>query len=280
MKELSKEERRVIDNKGTEAPNSGEYNDFKLSGTFCCRKCGEDLYKSSDKFDSGCGWPSFDDSIEGKVKEVPDIDGRRTEIICRSCGGHLGHVFRGENLTEKNVRYCVNSVSMEFKPDKTELKKAYFAGGCFWGVEHYMKKLEGVLTVISGYSGGVTEDPTYNDVTKGDTGHLETVEITYDTGKVSYLELLKYFMEIHDPTQIKRQGPDIGEQYSSAVFYNTEEEKEIAIKVINMLKSNNIVPATSIIKFDRFYRAEDYHQNYYDRKGSTPYCHSYVKRFT
>lgn len=279
MRELSAEERRVIENKGTEAPNTGEYNNIKISGYFHCRKCGEKLYRSSDKFDSGCGWPSFDDSIEGKVKEVPDIDGRRTEIICKNCGGHLGHIFRGEHLTEKNVRYCVNSVSLDFRAEKTQLKKAYFAGGCFWGVEYYMKKLEGVITVISGYSGGATDDPSYEDVCRGDTGHLEVVEITYDVNKVSFLELLKYFMEIHDPTQKGRQGPDIGEQYSSAVFYTSEEERSEALKVLDILRTNNIVPATELFQFERFYRAEDYHQNYYARKGSTPYCHSYIKRF-
>ncbi|WP_419769263.1 MAG: methionine-R-sulfoxide reductase [Candidatus Marinarcus sp.] len=115
--ELTDEERYVIEQKGTERPFSGKYNDFKEEGTFHCKKCGAALYESSSKFNSGCGWPSFDDDL-GTVQRVPDQDGRRTEIVCASCGGHLGHVFEGERLTSKNTRHCVNSLSINFKAKK------------------------------------------------------------------------------------------------------------------------------------------------------------------
>jgi len=116
--ELNEEEKRVIENKGTERPFSGKYNDFYEEGTFTCKKCNTPLYKSSSKFSSGCGWPSFDDEISEGVKRVPDADGRRVEIVCATCGGHLGHVFEGEGFTSKNTRHCVNSISMNFESKK------------------------------------------------------------------------------------------------------------------------------------------------------------------
>ena len=119
--ELSPEEERVIEHKGTERPFTGEYNEFKEVGTFICRRCNYPLYTSEAKFDSGCGWPSFDDDISENVERVPDPDGRRTEILCGNCGGHLGHIFHGEKFTEKNTRHCVNSLSIRFIPDDEPL---------------------------------------------------------------------------------------------------------------------------------------------------------------
>ncbi len=277
--ELTAEERRVIENKGTEMPYSGQYNNFYADGTYTCKKCGQELFDSDTKFSSGCGWPSFDDAIEGKVKEIPDADGIRTEIVCANCGAHLGHVFRGEGFTEKNTRHCVNSISMNFTPVSEEEATAYFAGGCFWGVEYLFQKKEGVISTEVGFMGGHVKNPGYYEVVRGDTGHIETTKVVYNPSKISFEELAMYFFEIHDPTQVNGQGPDIGQQYKSVVFYNNKEEKNITNKLIQILENKGYDIATELIKAEDFYKAENYHQDYYDKKGSLPYCHSYQKRF-
>jgi peptide methionine sulfoxide reductase msrA/msrB len=279
--ELTFEEERVIVHKGTEMPFTGKYENFHEAGTYICRRCNAPLYKSGDKFDAGCGWPSFDDEIPGAVKRVPDADGHRTEIECANCGAHLGHVFIGEHMTKKNTRHCVNSISMSFIPEKkdTAVSRAIFAGGCFWGMEYQFKKAKGVKSVTSGYIGGTKQHPTYREVCSGTTGHLEAVEVGFDPGETTYEELAKLFFEIHDPTQKNGQGPDIGEQYHSAVFYVDEDQKKTAEKLIGILKEKGYNVITEVRKADTFWAAEEYHQDYYAKTGGAPYCHAYQKRF-
>ena len=279
--ELTPEEEAVIVDKGTEAPFTGKYDKHKEVGTYICKRCDAKLFESSDKFQSNCGWPSFDDAIAGAVKTLPDADGRRTEILCANCDGHLGHVFTGEGLTPKNTRHCVNSLSLnfiKFQKDNEE-RKAYFAGGCFWGVEHFFQKASGVISTQVGYMGGHKENPTYKEVCSGKTGHAETMEVVYDPNATNFETLTKLFFEIHDPEQVNRQGPDVGTQYRSAIFVSNREEKEIVAKLIRTLKKKGYKVATKIGKADKFYPAEDYHQQYYEKKKTLPYCHSYKKRF-
>jgi len=278
---LTPEEERVIIHKGTEKPFTGKYYQHQEKGTYICKRCNAPLYESEDKFDAHCGWPSFDDEISGAVKKVPDPDGRRTEIICNNCGAHLGHVFTGERFTDKNVRHCVNSISLDFVPAgkivKTET--AYFAGGCFWGTEYFFQNEEGVISTRVGYLGGQKTKPNYKEVCKGTTGHAESVEVTFDPSKTSYEKLAKLFFEIHDPAQIDRQGPDIGEQYRSAIFYVDDQQKQIAEKLLKILKDKGQNPATELVPATTFWEAEEYHQDYYLKNGGQPYCHIKVKRF-
>lgn len=312
---LTPEEERVILRKGTEMPGTGKFNKHKEKGTYTCRQCGAALYKSEDKFDSGCGWPSFDDEIPGAVRRVPDADGYRTEIVCARCGGHLGHVFLGEQLTKKNTRHCVNSISMDFIPadkaapaddkqssptkggagapeaaagggsaadatkDSETTATAIFASGCFWGTEYMFQKKKGILNMQVGYTGGWKQNPTYKEVCSGDTGHVEALEVVYNPKEVSYEELARLFFETHDPTQADGQGPDIGEQYLSKIFYTNDEQKKVAEKLIGILKEKGLKVATAVEPAQKFWPAEDYHQRYYEKTGKRPYCHAYRKLF-
>jgi len=278
---LTPEEERIILYKGTEAPFSGKYYNFDKKGTYHCKRCNAELYKSSDKFDSHCGWPSFDDEIQGAIKRVPDADGKRTEIVCSNCGAHLGHVFEGEGFTPKNTRHCVNSLSIQFLPleNVDSIETTYFAGGCFWGVEYYMQQAEGIISTDVGFMGGKTRNPSYKDVCTHTTGHAEVVKVVFNNKKTSFEQLARLFFEIHDPTQMNRQGPDIGDQYRSEIFYTNEKQKEISLKLIQMLKAKGVDVVTGLTPATEFYIAEDYHQDYYNHKGTLPYCHGYQKRF-
>ncbi len=275
--------RRIIIDKGTEPPFSGEYNQHFSPGVYVCGQCNAPLYQSSSKFPSQCGWPSFDDEIPGMVNRFTDADGQRIEITCANCEGHLGHVFTGEYLTKKNTRHCVNSLSLYFinqdDYDK-HYETAVFASGCFWGTEYWFKKTDGVIATIVGYAGGNTEKPTYQQVCAGGTGHAESVRVIFDPTLITYEQIVKLFYETHDPTQINGQGPDIGSQYRSVIFYLKAEQREVAELVSAMLREKGYNLATKIEPLNVFYPERDvYHQHYYHKKNALPYCHVYEKKF-
>lgn len=279
---LTPEEERVIVNKGTEAPFSGRFDKFSEDGIYVCRRCGAALYRAEDKFDAGCGWPSFDAEIPGAVRRKTDADGRRTEIMCVNCGAHLGHVFTGEHMTSRDTRYCVNSISMDFVPQaavSNRFQRAVFAGGCFWGVEYFMQQATGVVQTTVGYIGGHTQKPDYAEVCRHKTGHAEAVEVIYDPRRTSFENLARLFFEIHDPTQMNRQGPDVGDQYRSEIFYVNEEQKQTAIKLEAELQRKGWKVVTHLTPAGVFWPAESSHQDYYRRKGQQPYCHRPEPRF-
>jgi peptide methionine sulfoxide reductase msrA/msrB len=273
--------RRIVCEKATEPPHTGAYNTVPIDGTYLCRRCGLALFRASSQFMSGCGWPSFDETLLLAVKSLPDRDGQRLEVLCHRCDGHLGHVFEGEYLTTKNRRYCINSAAIDFVHDSTVLdsEEAILAGGCFWGVDYYLRRIPGVLLVEAGYTGGMTQSPSYEAVCSGNTGHYEAVRVVYDVAKTDYHTILKRFFEIHDPTQTTGQGPDLGQRYQSAVFYQNQTQYREAAALIQQLKQHGYDAATCLLNAQVFWKAEDYHQDYYDKQGHRPYCHQPVLRF-
>jgi peptide methionine sulfoxide reductase msrA/msrB len=292
-KQLSSEQYYVLRQKGTETPFTGKLLLNKEKGIYKCAACGNELFTDDMKFDSHCGWPSFDKEVAGgKIKKVVDNTHgmQRTEIICAQCGGHLGHLF-DDGPTATGMRYCVNSASLEFVSEKegqtppptagnANIDTITLGGGCYWCVEAVYEMLDGVIKVESGFSGGTVKNPAYREVCNGTTGHAEVVQITFDKTKTSLEEILKVFFTVHDPTTLNRQGGDVGTQYRSVIFYRNEEQLKTATSIVNALNAEKVYSSpvvTQIAKFDAFYKAEDYHQNYYQQNKSQPYCQMVIQ---
>lgn len=283
-KELSPDQYYVLRQKGTESPFTGKLLLNKQKGVYKCGACGNELFTDEMKFDSECGWPSFDKEIAGgKIKTVEDnsLGMHRTEINCGRCGSHLGHLFN-DGPTKTGLRYCVNSLSLEFvnAKDRAQLvtnsiDTVTLGGGCYWCVEAIYQQLKGVIKAESGFSGGQVTNPSYEQVCTGTTGHAEVVQITYDNSITSLEEILKVFFTVHDPTTLNRQGDDVGTQYRSVIFYRNQQQKQLARDIIHALEKEHIYKSPIVTKevpFDKFYKAEDYHQNYYSQNKQQPYC--------
>ncbi len=284
--ELTPMQYRVLREKATERPGSGEYNHFDKAGTYVCAGCGETLFSSETKYDSGCGWPSFYQGVDdAAIDEEKDgaLGMARTEILCSKCGGHLGHVFT-DGPKPTGLRYCVNSASLSFKeageaatPAAGGEEVATLGTGCFWCTEALLQAIPGVVSVEVGYTGGEVKHPSYKQVCSGSTGHAEAARITFDTSKLSYDGLLDAFWKIHDPTTLNRQGGDVGTQYRSAVFYHSPEQKAVAEASLKKHQpdfSDAIVTEISVA--GTFYAAEDYHQDYYRNNPNAPYCRAVI----
>ncbi|MFG0257541.1 MAG: bifunctional methionine sulfoxide reductase B/A protein [Phycisphaerales bacterium JB043] len=281
--DLTPEERRILLDHGTEPPFCGGLLDNKLDGLYLCRLCDLPLFESSTKFTSGTGWPSFFAPYDADhILDIEDnsLGMQRIENRCARCDAHLGHVFP-DGPEPTGMRFCVNSASLVFVEKGQELphrarpvqiETAYFAGGCFWGIEHRMQEIEGVIDAVSGYQGGHVEQPTYKLVCSGTTGHAESVRVRFDPARVSYETLLEAYFTIHDPTQLNRQGPDIGTQYRSAIFAANEEQHRQASEFIERLQETdrrfkNKTIVTTVSEYETFYAAEEYHQDYHLKHG-------------
>ena len=176
-------------------------------------------------------------------------------------------------------KFVDTSKTIEPMDPNTPLESVVVASGCFWGTEYFLQKLEGVKSTTVGYIGGHVENPTYEEVCSKKTGHYEACLVEFDPKQVSLEKVLRVFFETHDPTQSNGQGPDIGPQYRSGIFYANEDQKKTAERLIGLLEAKGYKVATVLLPRTKFYPAEGYHQDYYDHKGSTPYCHGYRKLF-
>lgn len=285
-KKLDPEAYKITQKAGTEPAFCGNLLDNKKEGFYACVVCGLPLFSSSHKFESGSGWPSFYREFDPEhVTRTRDASHfmERVEINCARCGAHLGHVFP-DGPKPTGERHCLNSASLKFYEKSDELpsesrpvqtETAYFAGGCFWGIEHYFQKGEGVIDAVSGYMQGNVENPTYKQVCTGTTDHAETVKVVFDPKRITFRRLLEAFFKMHDPTQFNYQGPDHGSQYRSGVWYVSDEQKAEAEKYVKELVEAHRFgdkPIVTMIEMAKtFYPAEAYHQDYVETTGRA--CH-------
>lgn len=283
---LDPEVYKVTQKAGTEAPFCGTLLDNHKDGTYVCVVCGLPLFSSEHKFNSGTGWPSFYREFDPEhVSRKRDLAYGmvRTEINCARCSSHLGHVF-DDGPRPTGERHCLNSASLVFhekgqplppESQPVKLETAYFAGGCFWGIEHYFQQGPGVIDAASGYMQGHVDNPTYKQVSYTDTGHAETVKVIFDAKRISYRRLLQAFFDMHDPTELDRQGPDVGSQYRSGIWTANDDQQREAEAYVKELQASGRFGARKIVTqveaAKTFWPAEDYHQDYVATTGRA--CH-------
>ncbi len=269
---------RITRQAGTEPAFSSEMCSLHEPGLYSCVCCGTPLFDSSEKFESGTGWPSFTQPVrENAIAYEKDdsLGSTRVEVTCNVCDAHLGHVFP-DGPEPSSLRYCINAEALT----KTETSEqlATFGGGCFWCTEAMFRNLKGVISVESGYSGGEVINPTYREVCSGDTGHAEVIQVTYDAEEISFEDLVRIHLGSHDPTTPNAQGADVGTQYRSIVFFRNDEERQVAEDVIEeYAETLETEPVTEVRSFNVFYPAEDDHQDYYNQNPTAGYCRAVIE---
>ena len=295
-KKLTPEQYSCSQEEGTESPFHNKYWDNKADGIYVDVVSGDPLFSSLDKYDSGSGWPSFTKPLDlSKIglKIDQKLSSERVEVRSKIGDSHLGHVFDDGPKEAGGKRFCINSASLNFIPleklkdnnlgqylflfaEKKGWETASLAGGCFWGVEDILRSQSGVVETLVGYTGGKNDSPTYSLVKTGTSGHAESVRILFDPKKIKYEDLLVLFFKLHDPTTLNQQGNDIGSQYRSAIFYENEQQKQIAEKVKTRLEKSGAWKkpiVTEITKASHFWSAEDYHQKYLVKNKGGYTCH-------
>lgn len=274
---LTPEQFHVTRQHGTERPFSSGMCELFEPGKYACVCCGNLLFEGGEKFDSGTGWPSFTQPAkENSISYHQDgsMAMMRVETLCNNCEAHLGHVFP-DGPAPSGLRYCMNAVALQ-KVEESEAV-ATFGGGCYWCTEAVFQQVRGVKTVVSGFSDGEVEDPSYEAVCSGSTGHAEVIQLTYDPSLVSFEELLRVHMGTHDPTTLNAQGADVGTQYRSTVLYRTEEEREAVEAVLIELAEVFDEPIVTVVKeFEIFYPAPEKHFNYYNDNSQQGYCQAVI----
>lgn len=274
--QLSPEQFTVMRLKGTEQPFSSAMCSRFEPGLYACAGCDEALFDARTKFDSGTGWPSSTQPVDEAVVAYAG-DGshgrERIEALCNICQSHLGHVFP-DGPAPEGLRYCINALALSRVPDDAAaVDVAVFGGGCFWCTEALFAQVPGVRRVVSGYAGGHSPDPDYDQVCSGRTGHAEVVQVSFDPAQVAYADLLALHLASHDPTTLNRQGADHGTQYRSIILPVSEQQTAVAHEVLAAMASVFDAPlVTEIRALDRFYPAEAQHQDYYRRNTEGRYC--------